>query len=205
MTQTYFISPQGLTVPFMHFRTRFWPRVTPEQYIQAVGITLLSSVPSARVPFPYLSDSLCLFLYFPYGHIHMVCLNKFAGLIGKQFLISYLIFSTSGAIFTCRDHKVRQVLMVQLYLWETRGAKTQVSTHRKSRCPRSPGKPMAGQKNYINSWTPFLTSTSSQRTPHSVFCCFLHDDKVIVAVSAEASGATKGEIKMYHIHHRINR
>lgn len=66
----------------------------------------------------------------------MVCLNKFAGLIGKQFFSSYLIFSTSGAIFTCRDHKTRQVLGAQLYLWATRDAKAQVSPHRERQVPK---------------------------------------------------------------------
>lgn len=54
---------------------------------------------------------------------------------------------------------------------------------------------MAGPKNYINSRTPFLSSSSSQHTPHCAFCHFLHDNKVIIVVSAEARGATKGEIK----------
>lgn len=66
----------------------------------------------------------------------MVCLNKFAGLIGKQFLISYLIFSTSGAIFTSRDHKTRQVLVAQLYLWANRSAEAHVSTHRERQVPK---------------------------------------------------------------------
>lgn len=38
----------------------------------------------------------------------MACLNKFSGLIRKQFFIGYLIFSTSVVIFTCRNHKDRQ-------------------------------------------------------------------------------------------------
>lgn len=54
---------------------------------------------------------------------------------------------------------------------------------------------MAGPKIYINSWTPFLSSSSSQHTPLCAFCHFLHDNKVIIVVSAEARGATKGEIK----------
>lgn len=66
----------------------------------------------------------------------MVCLNKFAGLIGRQFFISHLIFSTSGAIFTCRDHKTRQVLMAQLHTWEITGAKAQVPKHRERQVPK---------------------------------------------------------------------